>query len=298
MDVHLVDGTYELFRQFFGQKGQSRRSSEGQEVGAVIGVVSSVFTMLDEGATHIAVATDHKIESFRNDMWPTYKTSAGVDPVLLAQFPLLEAALVSAGITTLAMDDLEADDGLASAAAVAAADPDVGRVLIWTPDKDLAQCVRGARVVQVDRRNDKIIDEAGVIEKFGVSPESIPDWLALVGDSADGFPGLQGWGKQSAAAVLAHYLHLEAIPPSASGWDEPVRARVRSAPKLAQRLFEEMELALLFRDLATLRIDTSLVGDVGSLRWEGPTAGFAETAVQLGSTRLSERAAALGARAK
>ena len=293
MDVHLIDGTYELFRQFFGQKGRSREAKDGLDVAAVVGVLSSVLTMLEEGATHLAVATDHRIESFRNEMWPTYKTSAGVAPELLAQFPVLEDALAVMGVPLLAMDELEADDGLASAAAVAADDPAVGRVLIWTPDKDLAQCVREDRVVQVDRRNKALLDESAVVAKFGVLPESIPDWLALVGDSADGFPGLAGWGKQSAAVVLSHYVHLEAIPPDATSWDPALLKRVRSAPTLAARLAEERELAWLFRDLATLRVDRSLVAGTAGLEWNGPLDTFGSMADYLGSPRLAERAAAL-----
>jgi 5'-3' exonuclease len=295
MDVHLVDGTYELFRQFFGQKG-TRRSADGQDVAAVTGVVSSILTMLAEGATHLAVATDQRIESFRNDLWPGYKTSAGVAPELLAQFPVLEEVLRQLGVLVLAMDELEADDGLASAAHVAASDPAVERVLIWTPDKDLAQCVRGGRVVQVDRRNKALLDEDAVVAKFGVLPESIPDWLGLVGDSADGFPGLAGWGKQSAAVVLRHYLHLEAIPTEAASWAPEVLARVRSAPALAARLVEEHDLAELFRDLATLRVDPALVAGTDAFRWAGPASGFAELTGHLGLPGLADRAADLAAR--
>ena len=295
MDVHLVDGTYELFRQFFGQKG-SRTSPDGTDVAAVAGVVSSLLTMLDEGATHLAVATDHRIESFRNEMWPGYKTSEGVAPELLAQFPLLEEAVAALGVFLLAMDELEADDGLATAAEVAAADARVGRVLIWTPDKDLGQCVRGTRVVQVDRRGGVVIDEEGVLAKFGVLPESIPDWLALVGDSADGFPGIPGWGKKSASAVLGHYLHLEAIPPDPAAWDPAVLAKVRSAPALAARLVEQADLARLFRELATLRIDESLVPGVEALAWRGPEANFARVAAGLSSPGLASRAESLASR--
>jgi 5'-3' exonuclease len=298
MDVHLVDGTYELFRQYYGQKGRPKAAADGLDVGAVVGVMGSVLAMIDDGATHLAVATDHRIESFRNELWPDYKSSAGVDPALLAQFPILERALGSLGIAVLAMDELEADDALASAAAVAAVDPRVGRVSIWTPDKDLAQCVRGERVVQVDRRSGTICDEEAVVAKFGVRPESIPDWLGLVGDSADGFPGLRGWGKQSAAAVLWRYGHLEQIPPAATEWDPELAKRVRSASTLADRLSAELALALLFRDLATLRIDRSLVASVDALEWSGPTAEVDEVAGYLGSRRIAERAVALAARAK
>ncbi|MGO9558729.1 MAG: 5'-3' exonuclease H3TH domain-containing protein [Acidimicrobiales bacterium] len=296
MEVHLIDGTYELFRQFFGQKGRVHEATDGVDVAATTGVLSSVLTMIDEGGTHFAVATDHRIESFRNDLWPTYKTSAGVARELLAQFPILETSLAAMGVTVLAMDELEADDGLASAAAVADADPDVTRVLIWTPDKDLAQCVRDQRVVQVDRRNNALLDEAAVTGKYGVPPASIPDWLALVGDSADGFPGLAGWGKQSAASVLSHYGHLEQIPADVADWDPQLARRVRSAPALAARLQDEFQLALLFRDLATLRVDRSLVPDVASLEWVGPAKSFVETTAYLRSTRLLDRATELAAR--
>lgn len=296
MEVHLIDGTYELFRQFFGQKSK-RLSPDGQDVAAVAGVVSSLLTMIDQGTTHLAVATDHKIESFRNEMWPTYKTSAGVAPELLAQFPVLEEAVAALGVALLAMDELEADDGLASAAAVCDADPDVDRVLIWTPDKDLAQCVRGSRVVQVDRRNKALMDEPAVIAKFGVEPLSIPDWLALVGDSADGFPGIAGFGKQTAAVLLRRYLHLEEIPEDASSWDADVLARVRSSATLAGRLRDERQSAFLFRELARLRVDPALVDGASSLCWHGPTAEFAEVTTRLGSPRLLERAEALAATA-
>ncbi len=215
--VHLVDGTYELFRHFYG--APPRESSEGGEVGAVRGVVQSVLSMFAARATHVGVATDHVVESFRNDLWPGYKTGEGVDDTLMAQFPLLEAALVAMGVVVWPMVELEADDALASAAAVASDDPGVEQVLVCTPDKDLAQCVSGRRVVQLDRRKDVITDEEAVRDRYGIGPASIPDWLALVGDSADGFPGLQGWGKQSASKVLGLYEHLEAIPSSVSDWD-------------------------------------------------------------------------------
>jgi len=292
--VHLVDGTYELFRHFYG--APPRASSEGGEVGAVRGVVQSVLTMLAAGASHLGVATDHVIESFRNDMWPGYKTGEGVDPVLKAQFPLLEAALQSMGVVVWPMVELEADDALASAAAVAADDPGVEQVLVCTPDKDLAQCVVGTRVVQLDRRKDVITDEDAVRARYGVGPASIPDWLALVGDSADGFPGIQGWGKQTASTVLGRYEHLEAIPAAVSDWDPALRSTVRSAVKLAERLASQMDDALLFRDLATLRVDRSLVGSVGDLEWEGPTKDFEDIARFLRDPALADRAVALGAR--
>ena len=288
MKVHLVDGTYELFRHFFG--APPHQGEGGGEVGAVRGVVTSVLSMLSAGATHVGVATDHVIESFRNEMWPGYKTGEGVPEVLMAQFPLLEAALEALGVVVWPMVELEADDALASAAAVAGDDPGVERVLVCTPDKDLAQCVRGTRVVQLDRRRDTVTDEDGVRLRYGVGPASIPDWLALVGDSADGFPGLPGWGKQSASAVLGHYGHIEAVPADATAWDEDVRRRVRSAPKLAVRLADDMDLALLFRRLATLRIDRSLLASVDDLRWRGPSDGFDDMARFLRDPGLLSRA--------
>jgi 5'-3' exonuclease len=289
--VHLVDGTYELFRHFYG--APPRPSSEGGEVGAVRGVVQSVLSMVAGGASHVGVATDHVIESFRNDLWPGYKTGEGVPDALMAQFPLLEAALVAMGVVVWPMVELEADDALASAAAVADDDDLVGQVLICTPDKDLAQCVRGQRVVQLDRRKDVITDEEGVRARYGIAPASIPDWLALVGDSADGFPGLLGWGKQSASTVLGRYQHVEAIPASVSDWDPELRRAVRSAPKLAERLAAEMGHALLFRDLATLRVDRTLLGSVAELRWQGPTEDFEDIARFLRDPALADRAAGL-----
>jgi 5'-3' exonuclease len=289
--VHLVDGTYELFRHFYG--APPRPSSEGGEVGAVRGVVQSVLSMVAGGASHVGVATDHVIESFRNDLWPGYKTGEGVPDELMAQFPLLEAALVALGVVVWPMVELEADDALASAAAVADDDDLVGQVLICTPDKDLAQCVRGQRVVQLDRRKDVITDEEGVRARYGIAPASIPDWLALVGDSADGFPGLLGWGKQSASTVLGRYQHVEAIPASVSDWDPELRRAVRSAPKLAERLAAEMGHALLFRDLATLRVDRTLLGSVAELRWQGPTEDFEDIARFLRDPALADRAAGL-----
>jgi 5'-3' exonuclease len=289
MRVHLLDGTYELFRHFYGSP--PRTGAEGGEVGAVRGVLSSVLTMLGAGTTHIGVATDHVIESFRNDLWPGYKTSTGVPEILLAQFPLLESALEAMGVVVWPMVELEADDALASAARVAAEDRRVDQVLICTPDKDLAQCVRGTRVVQLDRRKDVITDEDGVRGRYGVDPASIPDWLALVGDSADGYPGLAGWGKQSASAVLGYYRHLEAVPADASAWAPDVRRAVRSAPRLAERLSEEMADALLFRDLATLREEPPVVASVDELRWTGPTDDFDAVARFLGDPGLASRAA-------
>ena len=264
MDVHLIDGTYELFRYYYAMP--SAKTKDGREVGAVRGVVGSILGMLNGEATHVAVATDHVIESFRNRLWPGYKTGEGVEPDLLAQFPLLEEALTALGVTVWPMVEFEADDALAAGAAAAAADPDVDRVIICTPDKDLAQCVRGSRVVQMDRRTRAIRDETGVIARFGVPPTSIPDYLALVGDAADGYPGLAGWGAKSAAAVLAKYGHLEQIPDDWRTWG--VNAARPGA--LARTLASERDLAFLFRDLATLRTDVPLFTSIDELRWQGP----------------------------
>jgi 5'-3' exonuclease len=289
--VHLVDGTYELFRHFFG--APPRTAVDGTEVGAVRGVVSTVVAMLSDDATHIGVATDRVIESFRNDMWPGYKTGSGIDPVLRAQFGPLEEALTALGVRVWPMVELEADDALASAAAVAGDDGDVEQVVICTPDKDLAQCVVGRRVVQLDRRAGTIADEDGVRTKFGVDPASIPDWLALVGDSADGFPGIAGWGKKTAAVVLAHYGHIAEIPDKAADWDPLVCRSVRGAAALASRLAEERDTAMLFRDLATLRVDRSLLGSVDDLAWKGPTPAFAAVCRNFRDPGLADRAAAL-----
>jgi 5'-3' exonuclease len=288
--VFLVDGTYELFRHHFGRPGHLNKDL--REVDAVRGVLLSILQLLDEGATHIGVATDHVIESFRNALWPGYKTGEGIDATLFQQFPLLEDALMAMGVTTWARVDDEADDALASAAALASSDKRVDQVAIMTPDKDLAQCVVGGRVVQVDRRNQKIYDEDGVHEKFGVGPESIPDYLALVGDTADGFPGLSGWGAKSTATVLDTYKHIENIPESSSDWT----VKVRSAGTLASTLSAEMESALLFKHLATLRIDTELFADVDELRWRGPNANFASICAELEMERLVERAEKLSRR--
>ena len=289
MKVHLVDGTYELFRHFFG--APPHRNAAGQEVAAVRGVVSSVLQLLGDGATHVGVATDHVIESFRNDMWPGYKTGENVDPDLWSQAWPLEAALAALGVVVWPMVDLEADDALASGAAVADADPEVDQVIICTPDKDLGQCVRGTRIVQLDRRKDVVIDEGGVTAKFGVSPSSIPDYLALVGDTADGFPGLAGWGAKSAATVLARWNHIEDIPADAADWDVSVRA----AAKLATTLREGRDDARLFKELATLRIDRSLLGQVDDLCWRGPTDDFAEVSADLDAPGIARRAEALAA---
>jgi 5'-3' exonuclease len=275
VDVYLVDGTYELFRHFYAVP--SARDSDGREVGAVRGVLGSLLGMMKAGTTHIGVATDHVIESFRNRLWPGYKTGDGVDPDLLAQFPLLEETLAALGVAVWPMVELEADDALAAAAAAAAADPRVDRVLICTPDKDLAQSVRGTRVVQMDRRARTIRDEAGVVAKFGVPPASIPDYLALVGDASDGYPGLAGWGAKSAAAVLARYGRLESIPPDWTTWG--VNAARPGA--LAATLMLERDRAFLFRDLATLRTDITLFQTVDDLRWDGPLPAFPSVARRL-----------------
>jgi 5'-3' exonuclease len=293
--VHLVDGTYELFRHYYGQ-ARSDAGGEASDVAAVRGVVASMLQMLARGVTHLGVATDHVIESFRNDLWPGYKSSAGVPEVLLGQFGLLEEALRALGVTVWPMVDLEADDALASAAAVAAEDPLVEQVRICTPDKDLAQCVRGERVVTFDRRKEEVTDEKGVWARFGVAPESVPDWLALVGDSADGFPGIAGWGKQSASAVLAHYGHLEAIPDELRGWSDAARRAVRGAPRLAVSLAEHREEALLFRVLATLRVERELLASVDQLAWRGPTDALEEMAERLRDPQLPQRAARLAPR--
>ena len=268
MVVHLLDGTYELFRHFYGQ----RRFNKGEDppYGAVIGVLNTVLQMLETGATHIAVATDHVIESFRNDLWDGYKTGDGIDPALWRQFEPLEESLVSMGVATWPMVELEADDGLASGARLAAEDPRVEKVCIWTPDKDLAQSVRGERVVQVDRKSGKIRDAAGVREKFGVDPERIPDYLALVGDSADGYPGVAGIGAVTAARLVAKYGAIEDFPPDI--------------------LSERHELALLFKKLATLRDDAPLFKNVDELQWRGPGPDFPATAEKLGDVRLVARA--------
>ncbi len=265
MEIHLIDGAYELFRHYYAVP--SARDRDGREIAAVRGVLTSVLGMIKAGATHVAVATDHVIESFRNDLWPGYKTGAGIDPDLLAQFPLLEETLVAAGIVVWPMIEFEADDALAAGAAIADRDPRVDRVIICTPDKDLAQCVRGTRVVQLNRRTRVTMDEAGVIQKFGVPPESIPDYLALVGDAADGYPGLPGWGAKSTAAVLAKFGHIESIPDDSGEW----HVNAANSRSLAATLARDREQAMLFRTLATLRTGIELFKDVDELRWDGPT---------------------------
>jgi 5'-3' exonuclease len=280
VQVHLVDGTYELFRYHFAPNNKDPKR------GAVRGVVGSVLSLLESGATHVGVATDHIIESFRNDLWPGYKSSAGMPRELLAQFQPLEDALVAAGICTWPMVELEADDALGAAAVVAARDDRVERVLICTPDKDLGQCV-GGKVVQWDRRRDIVYDADGVRAKFGVDPESIPDYLALVGDTADGFPGIPGFGSRSASAVLARYGHLDAVPLDGSSWD---RVDVRSPGRLVARLRQDFDLALLFRRIATLEVDEPVLASVDELEWKGPRPEFVAMAEELGAPRLAERA--------
>jgi len=283
VNVYVVDGTYELFRHYYALP--SAMDADGHEMAAVRGVLASVLGMIRNGATHIAVATDHVIESFRNQLWPGYKTSAGVPPDLLAQFPLLEDILSAAGIAVWPMTEFEADDALAAGAVAAARDKRVKQVIICTPDKDLAQCVSGTRVVQLSRRTNVTLDEAGVVQKFGVTPESIPDYLALVGDSADGYPGLPGWGAKSSAAVLAKFLHLEAIPVDCRDW----RVNATNASALAATLCERREQALLFRTLATLRTDIKLFDDVEQLRWSGPKPEFDTLAARLDAAHGESR---------
>ena len=273
MIVHLIDGTYELFRHFYGLR---RFKKTDPPLGAVAGVLNSVVKMIEDGATHLGVATDHVIESFRNDLWPGYKTGAGIERVLRAQFHPLEEALTAMGVVVWAMVELEADDALASAAFIAARDKKVEKVCIWTPDKDLAQCVVGDRVVQIDGRRGVIRDAAGVREKFGVVPEYIPDYLALVGDAADGYPGIAGYGPRTAASLINRYGPIEKFP--------------------AEVLKDQRATALLFKDLATLRTDAPLFDKVEKLRWRGPTAGFAAVAEKIGDARLTKRVAALETR--
>ncbi|MGF1598630.1 MAG: 5'-3' exonuclease H3TH domain-containing protein [Acidimicrobiales bacterium] len=283
MDVHVVDGTYELFRQFFARP--SHINADGLEVGGARAVVRGMLSMLEEGATHIGVATDHVIESFRNDLFEGYKDGSGLDPAITDQFGPLEEGLMAIGVATFPMVEHEADDAMASIAAVAAADDRVDRVLLCTPDKDLAQCVQDRRVVQFDRRNNKMLGVAEVIEKYGVRPESIPDYLGLVGDSADGFPGLPGWGAKTAAAVLFRYGHIEHIPPAAGQWD----ITVRGGAKLARTLTDHLEEALLYRRLATLEIDAPTIVSVDELRWSAPGPGLAAAAALLDADDLIRR---------
>jgi 5'-3' exonuclease len=286
MDVHLIDGTYELFRHYYAVPPAA--DVEGREVGAVRGVLHSVLSMIERGATHLGVATDHVVESFRNELYPGYKTSAGVPPELLSQFPILEEALAAMGVVVWPMVYYEADDALASAAGKAAQDERVRQVLICTPDKDLSQCVAGDRVVQLDRRQNLLRDETGVVAKFGVGPQSIPDYLALVGDSADGFPGVPGWGPKAAASTLSQYPHLEDIPKDWRVWHPSIR---RSRP-LAESLFGLWTDALLFRTLATLRLDVPVFDTVEELRWEGPRPDFNDLCRRLNAPNLLARAEA------
>ena len=290
MEVHLVDGTYELFRHYFAVPQSS--DLEGQEIAAVRGVLSSVLSMLSKGATHVAVATDHVIESFRNDLYEHYKTGAGVPPDLMSQFPILEDALEAMGVVVWRMVEFEADDALAAGAAKAAQDANVDRVIICTPDKDLGQSVVGDRIVQLDRRREITRNEAAIIEKFGVKPASIPDYLALVGDTADGFPGIAGWCAKAASSVLIIYDHFENIPKDAEKWDPSIR----NSKKLAKILFDSWDDALLFRKLATLRLDIDLFSSVEELRWTGPQSGFDKFCARMRSMDLFKRATALASK--
>ena len=281
--VYLVDGTYELFRHYYAMP--SAHDDQEREVAAVRGVLSSMLGMLKGGVTHLAVATDHVVESFRNDLWPGYKTSEGVEPDLLAQFPILEEVLVGAGIVVWPMVEFEADDALAAGAAIASRNKNVEQVVICTPDKDLGQSVSGTHVVQLHRRTGVTLDEAGIVQKFGVTPASIPDYLALVGDSADGYPGLKGWGAKSSAAALAKFLHLESIPKDWRDW----HVNVTGAATLAATLQSKFDEAILFRKLATLRTDIPLFEDVEQLRWNGPTPAFEAIAARLDASRTEKR---------
>jgi len=284
MEVHLIDGTYELFRHFFAVP--SATDANGQEIGATRGVLGSVLSMIEQGATHIGVATDHVVESFRNELYPGYKTSEGVPPELLSQFPIVEEALQAMGVFVWPMVYFEADDALASAAFNAAHDERVSQVVICTPDKDLAQCVVGTRVVQCDRRREIVRDEAGIIEKFGVRPQSIPDYLAVVGDSADGYPGLPGWGTKAAALTFSRYFHLEDVPKDWREWDPSIR----KARTLSESLFGSWSDALLFRTLATLRLDVPVFDSLDDLRWKGATRDFEAWCGRLNAPTLLSRA--------
>jgi 5'-3' exonuclease len=290
MDVYLVDGTYELFRHFFAVP--AAKDASGQEIGAVRGVLTSVVSMIERGATHIGIATDHVVESFRNDLYPGYKTAEGVPPELLSQFPILEEALEVMGILVWPMVYYEADDALASAAAKAAQEVGVNQVFICTPDKDLGQCVVGTRVVQLDRRQNIVRDEAGVVTKFGVKPQSIPDYLAVVGDSADGYPGVTGWGAKAGAAVLSQYSHFEAIPKDWREW----HPSIRKARLLSESLFSAWDDAILFRTLATLRLDVPVFAKVDDLRWKGSRTGFAEYCDRMKAPDLLRRVHAIQSR--
>lgn len=286
MNVHLIDGTYELFRYFFAVP--SAKDNTGQEIGAVRGVLGSVFSMIEAGATHLGVATDHVVESFRNDLYDSYKTSEGVPPELLSQFPILEDALSAMGVKVWPMTYFEADDALASAAAKSSEDPQVTQVLICTPDKDLAQCVVSNKVVQVDRRREIVRDEAAIEVKFGVKPESIPDYLAVTGDSADGYPGIAGWGAKAAAAVFSRYIHLENIPKDCRDW----HPSIKRAKTLAKSLFGCWDDAVLFRTLATLRLDAPVFESLDELKWEGPQPEFENLCERLRAMDLYRRVTA------
>jgi 5'-3' exonuclease len=283
MDVYLIDGTYELFRHFFAVPAAT--DVNGQEIGAVRGVLTSIVSMIERGATHLGVATDHVVESFRNDLYPGYKTSEGVDAELLSQFPILEQALEAMGVMVWPMVEFEADDALASAASKGSRDDRVKQVLICTPDKDLSQCVVGTRVVQLDRRREIVRDEVGVVAKFGVPPQSIPDFLAVVGDTADGFPGLPGWGLKAAALTLSQYPHLESIPKDWREW----HPSIRRARLLSESLHNSWSEALLFRTLATLRLDVPVFETVEDLRWTGPRPGFEDYCWRMKSPDLLAR---------
>lgn len=292
MDVHLIDGTYELFRHFYAVP--SAKDLTGREIGAVRGVLGSVLSMLEQGATHVGVATDHVIESFRNELYVGYKTGDGVDPALLSQFPVLEKVLEAMGVTVWPMVEYEADDALASAARKAAQDDRVHQVVICTPDKDLGQCVSGTRIVQLDRRRGIVRDEAAVEAKFGVKPESIPDYLAVLGDSADGFPGITGWGERAASQALSRYRHLEDIPKDWRHWD----TSINNAQRLSQALFDSWDEALLFRTLATLRFDAPVFQNLDDICWAGPRPNFEELCNCMGSPELFERAVSARKRAE
>jgi 5'-3' exonuclease len=287
MDVYLIDGTYELFRHFFALPADA--NADGQEIAAVRGVVQSVLSMLERGTTHVGVATDHVIESFRNDLYPYYKTGTGIPPELFSQFPILEEALEAMGVKVWPMIEFEADDALAAAAAKCAQCDLVNQVIICTPDKDLSQCVVGTRIVQLDRRKNTVRDENGVVERFGVGPQSIPDYLAVVGDTADGFPGLPGWGAKAAAAVLSQYRHLEAVPQNPEDWP----TSIRGARKLSATLQGSWNDAILFRTLATLRLDVPVFDTVDELRWRGPTPAFEAIATRLKAQAALRKATAM-----
>jgi 5'-3' exonuclease len=286
MNIYLVDGTYELFRYFFAVP--SAKDASGQEIGAVRGVLGSVLSMIEAGATYVGVATDHVVESFRNNLYFGYKTSEGVAPELLSQFPILEEALQAMGVLVWPMVEFEADDALASAAAKSAGDDRVKQIIICTPDKDLSQCVVGSRVVQLDRRRELLRDEAGVIGKFGVSPKSIPDYLAVVGDSADGYPGIEGWGAKAAALIFSQYPHLEDIPKDWRNW----HPSIRRASRLAESLFPAWDDAILFRTLATLRLDVPVFDSVNDLFWQGPRPEFQQICERLKAPDVLRRSRA------